>query len=74
MSIRFGWTRPQAGPESTDDEQVEDMSSAPPEVDAATRAPVLRSARICDVTRSSNESPSALSSAVPVRAAWALRA
>ena len=32
MSIRFGWTRPQAGPETTDDDQVEDVSSAPSEV------------------------------------------
>ena len=29
MSIRFGWTRPQAGPETTDDDHVEDVSSAP---------------------------------------------
>ena len=29
MSIRFGWTRPQAGPQSTDEEQVEDVSSVP---------------------------------------------
>src|SRR5207244_4809 len=29
MSIRFGWSRPQAGSEATDDEKVEDGSSAP---------------------------------------------
>ena len=29
MSIRFGWTRPQAGAQTTDDDQVEDVSSVP---------------------------------------------
>ena len=34
MSIRFGWTRPQAGLETTDDDQVEDRSSAPADIAA----------------------------------------
>jgi hypothetical protein len=36
MSIRFGWTRPQAGAQTTDDDQVEDVSSVPSHFAAQT--------------------------------------
>ena len=36
MAIRFGWTRPQTAPEPSDDERVEEVSSAPAELDAGS--------------------------------------
>src|ERR1700730_2956973 len=39
MSIRFGWTRPQARAEKTDDEDVEDGAPAPPELAARPAQP-----------------------------------
>src|SRR5262249_36156940 len=40
MSIRFGWTRPQAGQQSSDDELVQDATSASPDIGAQPAPPV----------------------------------
>ena len=39
MSIRFGWNRPQAGPLTTDDQDVEDVSSPPTDDAPAPEVP-----------------------------------
>src|SRR5262249_31726979 len=40
MSIRFGWTRPQAGQQTTADELVQDATSASPDIGAHPAPPV----------------------------------
>ena len=65
MSIRFGWTRPQAGPETTDDEHVEDVSSVP--ADLAANSTVLPGAatRVPATTRLAEENVPSDTSATP---------